>query len=214
MHPLAHNSDEIRFTMKGMDPISVLSGLGLSWLSGLRLYLVLFLVGLSDRLNWIALPQTMDLLSSPYVLVATGLMVLVEFFADKVPWVDTTWDSVHTFIRLPIAGWIAAQFAPEGDAATVQYALGILGGTVAATSHFAKASARATVNASPEPFSNWGLSLFEDLLTPSLLYLIYQYPYIAASVIGVLVLGCVMVIVMLWKMVRRIFRPRAQVKGT
>ncbi|GEM49673.1 DUF4126 domain-containing protein [Deinococcus cellulosilyticus] len=188
-----------------MDPLTTLSGLGLSWLSGLRLYMVLFLAGMADLMNWVNLPAGMHLLSSPYVLVATGLMVLIEFFADKVPWVDSTWDTVHTFIRLPVAGWIAAQFVPEGDSTSVQYALGILGGTVAATSHFAKASARATVNASPEPFSNWALSLFEDLLTPTLLYLLHQYPYVAASIIGVLVLICVLVIVLLWKMVRRIF---------
>ena len=194
-----------------MDPLTTLSGLGLSWLSGLRLYMVLFLAGLSDLLNWVTLPAGLHLLSSPYVLAATGLMVLVEFFADKVPWVDSTWDTVHTFIRLPVAGWIAAQFVPEGDSTSVQYALGILGGTVAATSHFAKASARATVNASPEPFSNWGLSLFEDLLTPTLLYLLHQYPDVAASIIGVLVLLCVLIIVMFWKMIRRIFGGRRKV---
>jgi hypothetical protein len=147
----------------------------LAWGAGLRLYAVLFLLGLAGRMEWIALPENLEVLASPLVLAATGFMTLVEFFADKVPWVDSVWDAVHTFIRIPAGAALAA--AVFGDtSAAVMAATAILGGTITAGSHFTKAGARGAINASPEPFSNAVLSLSEDAIVPAGLWLVFTHP--------------------------------------
>jgi len=147
----------------------------LAWGSGLRLYAVLFLVGLAGWLGWIELPIHLRLLAHPLVLGASGFMTLVEFFADKVPWVDSVWDVVHSFIRIPAgAALAAAVFADSGGA--VVLAASILGGGIAAGTHLAKAGGRAVINTSPEPFSNWGASLAEDGAVPTGLWLAFAHP--------------------------------------
>src|SRR5947207_10330925 len=119
----------------------------LGWASGLRLYLVLFVVGMLGRTEVIPLPHGLQVLTHTWVLAASGVMVLVEFFADKVPWIDSTWDAVHTFIRIPAGAALAASVMGEGDPATTT-ALAILGGSLAAGAHFTKAGARALINTS------------------------------------------------------------------
>src|SRR5436853_7521106 len=128
----------------------------LAWGSGLRAYAVIFLVGLAGALGWVELPAHLDLLQHPAVLAASGFMTAVEFFADKLPWLDSVWDAVHSFIRIPAGAALAAAVFGDSDAA-VTIAAAILGGTLAATMHAAKSGARAAVNVSPEPFSNWAL---------------------------------------------------------
>ena len=147
----------------------------LAWASGLRLYLVLFVVGFLGRFGAFDLPGHLQLLSHPIVLAASGFMVLVEFFADKTPFFDSLWDAVHTFIRIPGGALLAAEMMGDtGDAAF--WAAAILGGSVAAVVHGAKASSRAFINASPEPFSNWAASLSEDTLVLGGLWAAFQHP--------------------------------------
>ena len=149
----------------------------LAWGAGLRLYLVLFLCGLAGHLGWLELPAHLSLLAHPAVLGTSGLMTLVELGADKLPWLDSLWDAVHTFIRIP-AGAALAAAALGADNATITAAAAVLGGGIAAGTHFAKAGGRAALNASPEPFSNWAASLSEDLLVPSGLWLALAQPAI------------------------------------
>lgn len=147
----------------------------LAWGSGLRLYAVLFMVGLAGWTGWLALPEHLSVLSHPLVLGASGFMTVVEFGADKVPWLDSLWDAVHTFIRVPAGAALAAAVFGTGDA-SVSVAAAILGGTIAAGTHLAKAGGRAAINASPEPFSNWFASLSEDTVVPAGLWLAVAHP--------------------------------------
>jgi hypothetical protein len=138
----------------------------LAWASGIRLYATLFLVGLAGKLGWVVLPEHLDVLASPIVLTASGFMTGVEFFADKIPWVDSVWDVVNTFLRVPGGALLAA--AAVGDSgAGAALAAAIIGGSITAGTHLAKAGARAVVNTSPEPVSNVLKSSAEDLLVPA-----------------------------------------------
>lgn len=149
----------------------------LGWASGMRLYLVVFLTGLAGHLGWVDLPGGLQLLQQPALLWTSGVLVAVEFLADKVPLVDSAWDAVQTFVRIPAgAALAAAVFGDSGAAATLAAAL--LGGTVAATTHFAKSGTRAAVNTSPEPFSNLAVSLGEDTLVPAGIWLAVAHPAI------------------------------------
>lgn len=138
---------------------------GLAWASGIRLYLVLFLAGLLARLGYLDLPEPLSVLSHPLVLGASGAMLVVEFIADKVPAIDSTWDALHTFIRIPAGAFLAAAALGTADPAWVATAA-ILGGSIAAGAHLMKAGGRALINTSPEPISNLLASTTEDLLVP------------------------------------------------
>jgi hypothetical protein len=170
----------------------------LGWASGLRLYAVLFLVGLAGTLGWVDLPTGLQLLQHPLMLGASGLMLAVEFFADKIPGVDTLWDVLHTLLRIP-AGAALAAAAFGADSATVTTAAALLGGTLAATSHFAKATTRAAVNTSPEPFSNIALSLAGDAAVPAALWLAWAHPW---AFFGVLALALGLMAVLLLRLGR------------
>jgi hypothetical protein len=159
----------------------------LGWASGLRLYAVVFLTGLAGAMGWVALPHGLAVLQHPAMLGASGLMLFVEFFADKIPGVDSLWDVVHTLIRVP-AGAALAAAAFGADHATMAMAAALLGGTLAATSHVAKATTRAAANTSPEPFSNLGLSLAGDAVVPAALWLSWAHPgWFAAMLVVALV---------------------------
>lgn len=173
----------------------------LGWASGLRLYAVLFLVGLAGRLEWLPLPPGLGLLASPVVLAATGSMFVVEFFADKLPGLDTVWDTVHTLIRVPAGAALAASVL-GGDDTSWTLIAALMGGTLAATSHVAKATTRAAVNASPEPFSNVGLSLLGDAVVPGMLWLAWEQPIWFFAVLGVVVLAMVAAIVFFFRFLR------------
>jgi len=164
----------------------------LAWGSGLRLYAVIFLLGLAGMLGWVALPESLSVLAHPLVIGASGFMAVVEFGADKLPWLDSLWDAVHTFIRIPAGAALAgAMFGAEGPALAAVAAL--LGGTLAAGTHFAKAGSRAAVNTSPEPFSNWGLSFSEDLLVPAGLWMAVAHPFAFLVLLG---LFCVLALLL------------------
>ena len=183
--------------------IAIAAALG--WASGLRLYAVLFLVGLAGQLGWVPLPPGLALWSQPLVLGATGLMLVVEFFADKIPGVDSLWDTVHTVIRVPAGAALAASVL-GGDDATWTLIAALMGGTLAATSHVAKATTRAAVNTSPEPFSNLGLSLFGDALVPAMLYLAWEMPGWFFAALAVAVVAGWVVTFVLFRFLRGLVR--------
>ena len=150
--------------------------LALAWGAGIRVYLVLFLCGMAGRMGWIELPGSFALLAHPLVLGASGFMLAVEFFADKFPWIDSLWDAVHSFIRIPAGAALAAMVFGDGTTTAIPLVAAILGGAVAAGAHLTKAGARSAINTSPEPFSNWIASLFEDALVPAGLWVAVFHP--------------------------------------
>jgi hypothetical protein len=173
----------------------------LGWASGLRLYAVLFLTGLAGYFGWVELPAGLHLLQSPWMLGASGCMLFLEFFADKIPGVDTLWDMVHTLVRIPAGAALAAAVF-GADQQTWATVAALLGGTLAATSHVAKATTRAAVNTSPEPFSNIGLSLLGDAAVPGALWLAFTHPVVALVVLALATLAMLAVIVVLAKFLR------------
>jgi hypothetical protein len=182
-----------------MSPLETLGfALGTSFASGLNLYLTVAAAGLFQRLGIVQLPEALQVLANPVVLgIATALFV-VEFVADKVPYVDTAWDAVHTFIRPPAAALLSySAFAGEGFPEEWKLGAALLAGSVALTSHGAKASTRAAANVSPEPVSNWTLSLLEDALVVLLAWMAAEHPVITAAIVVVLVIVATLVI---WKL--------------
>ncbi len=177
----------------------------LGWASGLRLYAVVFLTGLAGHLGWVPLPTGLNVLQQPAMLWASGGMLMVEFLADKLPWVDSLWDSVHTFIRIP-AGAALAWGVFGGDQSTWAAVAALLGGTLAATAHTAKATTRAAANTSPEPFSNIALSLAGDALVPGMLWLSWEHPVAFFFVLTALVIVMGVVTVLLFKFLRGLGR--------
>lgn len=177
----------------------------LGWASGFRLYAVVFLVGLMGVAGWIPLPPGLALLQHPLVLAASGLMLVVEFFADKVPWVDSAWDAVHAFIRVPAGALLAAGvFGADNGAMTV--VAGLLGGSLSATALATKMTTRAVANTSPEPFSNWGLSFFEDGLVVAVVWLATQHPVAFGIALVVMLAVSVLLLMVLFKFLRAVLR--------
>ncbi|MFM9879556.1 MAG: DUF4126 domain-containing protein [Burkholderiaceae bacterium] len=180
----------------------------LGWASGLRLYAAVFITGLAGSQGWIALPAGLQVLQHPALLAASGFMLFVEFFADKIPGVDTLWDAVHTFIRIP-AGAALAAAALGADGAVLTTAAALLGGTLAATSHAAKASTRLAVNTSPEPFSNWLVSFAEDGLVVGALWLATQHPLWFAAALALALVLMVCLIALLAKFLKLVLNRLA-----
>ncbi len=180
--------------------------LGFSLGAGINLYATVAILGLASHFGWVSLPEQFRIFDNPYIIGAALVMYAVEFVADKIPWFDSVWDAIHTLIR-PLGGALIA-VAALGDASPGTKAIvALIGGGVAASSHFTKAGTRAVVNASPEPFSNWVLSFTEDGLVAGLVLLTLTHPLIALVVaLGVLVL-LVVFARLLWKGVRRMFSP-------
>jgi hypothetical protein len=188
---------------------SVLSAvLGLSFAAGLNTYATILALGVLQRLGVLDLPTGLEVAASAPVMIAAGIMYHVEFEADKVPYVDSIWDAIHTVVR-PAAGALLA-YAAVGDVRPEwQMIAALAGGSVALTSHTAKASTRAAVNVSPEPFSNWTLSVIEDVVAFALVWLIGTHPYIATGVVIVLGAMAVFIVWKFSKFARRIFRRAA-----
>ena len=154
-------------------------------------------------MGWVELPGHLDVLQHPVVLFASGFMTLVEFAADKVPWLDSIWDAMHRVVRIPAGAALAAlAFGDSPSAVTV--AAGILGGSLAATMHVAKAGTRATLNLSPEPFSNWAASLSEDALVPFALWLAFVHPFLFFVLLALVLLGVALLGRLLWRGLRRL----------
>ena len=177
----------------------------LGWASGLRLYAVVFITGMAGWLGWVPLPSGLHLLESPWMLGLSGTMLLVEFFVDKIPGLDSVWDAIHTVIRIPAGAALAAAVfgADQSQWAT---AAALLGGTLAATSHIAKATTRAAANTSPEPFSNIGLSLLGDSVVPATLWLSWTHPVALFVALAIALVVMVATIVVLWRFLRGLLR--------
>ncbi|WP_043459618.1 DUF4126 domain-containing protein [Azohydromonas australica] len=178
----------------------------LGWASGMRLYAAVFLTGLAGWLQWVTLPAGLQVLENPLVLGAAGVMLVVEFIADKVPAVDSLWDAVHTAIRIPAGAALAVAALSGsfgGDALAWGTVTALLGGTLAATAHAGKASTRAAVNTLPEPFTNLALSLVGDAAVPGLLWLSWTHPIAFFAVLIVAVALALALSFTLWRFVRR-----------
>ncbi len=184
--------------------LALAASLGLA--SGMRLYAVVFLTGLAGHLGWVSLPPGLTVLQSPLLLGGSAVLMGVEFLADKVPWVDSVWDAVHTFVRIPAGAALAYGVFGGGDAQSWALLAALAGGTLAASAHAAKASTRAAVNHSPEPFSNWALSLGGDAFVPALLWLGWAYPAWALGVVGVLTLAMLALAWALWRFIGRLWQ--------
>jgi hypothetical protein len=182
----------------------------LGWASGVRLYLVVLLTGLAGFMGWIQLPQGLHLLAHPVVLGASGFMVAVEFFADKIPGLDSLWDVVHTMIRIPAGAALAAGVF-GADSGLMALLAALAGGTLAATSHAAKATTRAAINTSPEPFSNVGASLVEDSLVPAGLWLAIAHPLVFVVVLVLVLILSVWLIRICWRFLTQLFARVARI---
>ena len=187
-----------------MSPLETLGfALGTSFASGLNLYATIAAAGLFQRFGIIELPPQLQVLAHPLVLGIASALFLVEFVADKIPYVDTAWDGIHTFIRPPAAAFLSyTAFTGEGFPEDWKLAAALLAGSVALTSHGAKASTRAAVNVTPEPVSNWTLSVLEDGLVVFLTWMAAQHPLLTACLVVVLVVVAVFVIWQLFAFLR------------
>ena len=180
-----------------VETIGLIAGSG--WASGLNLYLATLLLGILGRAGWADIPEVLTRID---VMIVVGVMFVVEFFADKVPFLDSFWDVIHTFIRPIGAAAVGAVIA--GESGNVGAAIGgILAGALALDAHSAKASTRVMVNASPEPVSNVAVSLFEDVSVAALVALAVTYPVFTVVVVAVLVVAATALTIWLWKAVRR-----------
>ncbi|MDH4149521.1 MAG: DUF4126 domain-containing protein [Betaproteobacteria bacterium] len=186
-----------------MDMLTLALVTGLGWTSGVRFYAVLFFLGLLHRTGVYLLPVNLEILAHPWVLAVTGTLFLAEFFADKIPGVDSLWDAVHTFIRIP-GGALLAAAAVAGNDPGLALAAGLLGGTVAAGAHLTKAGSRALINTSPEPFSNWTASFAEDVLSLGALWAALKYPLIFLGMLVLFLLVALWLLPRLWQGLRRI----------
>ena len=186
-----------------MNPIETLGlALGAGFSSGLNLYATVATLGLLERFGVIHLPQSLHVLSHPVILVVAVVLYLAEFLADKIPYVDTVWDAIHTFIRPPAAALLA--YGAAGAApAEWRWAAALLAGSVALASHGTKASARAAVNTTPEPFSNWALSFGEDVLAVWLTWMATVHPVATTVVVIVLVAVSLFLLFHLFRFARR-----------
>jgi Domain of unknown function (DUF4126) len=177
----------------------------LGWASGIRLYLVVFITGLAGMLGWLPLPSGLHVLQHPAMLAGSGFMLFVEFFADKIPGVDSLWDMVHSVIRVPAGAALAAGVF-GADSATMGSVAGLLGGALAATSFATKASTRAAVNTSPEPFSNIAVSLVEEGSVMGMMWLATNHPIAFGATLLIVLALSVWLLVVLVKYLKAIWR--------
>lgn len=192
------------FSTLGTPELLALAG-ALGWASGFRLYAVVFIVGLAGAMGWMELPTGLQALQHPVLLGTAGFMLFVEFFADKIPVVDSLWDMVNSVVRIPAGAALAAGvFGADGG--VVALAAALLGGSLAATSQAAKTTARAAINSSPEPFSNLAMSLVEDGLVVGAVWLATNHPLVFGVLLAITVVLMWIATWMLFKFLRAVFR--------
>lgn len=179
--------------------------MGVAWASGINLYATISILGILGITGNIDLPEQLLVVQDPMVIGAAVFMYAVEFFADKTPGVDTGWDAMHSFIRIPAGVLLAAGAVGDVNPAMVIVA-GILGGTISATSHMIKAGSRVLINTSPEPFTNWTASVAEDFAVITGLFTALHYPFIFLSLFFVFILLSIWLIPKLWKGIRTILK--------
>lgn len=183
-------------------------GVVLAWLAGIRVYLTVFGVGLAGAFGWLDLPDALEVTRSPWVLGVAGTLAVAEFFADKIPGVDSAWDLMHTLLRVPAGAFLAAAaLSPDGDLGAGALATGA---GVAFASHALKAGSRALINTSPEPVSNWAASATEDVAVMGGLALAFSHPLIALAIVVLLSLAVALPVWWLWRRLRRELRGSAQ----
>ena len=174
---------------------------GLAWASGLRLYLALFLAGLLSHLGYLQLPPDLQVLAHPLAMAASGLMLLAEFVADKVPGFDSFWDSLQTFVRIPAGGLLAA-FSLGSSEPALALAAGLVGGTVTAGTALFKAGGRLAINTSPEPFSNWAASFGEEVAVLGGFWLMLTQPWFFLGLLALFLLLVAWLLPKLWRFLR------------
>lgn len=179
--------------------------MGASWASGLNLYAAIAMLGLSGVYGAVQLPTDLLVLTNPLVIFSACLMYVVEFFVDKMPGVDTAWDSLHTFIRIPAGALLAIGAVGEASPA-LEIAAGILGGTMAAASHATKAGGRVLINASPEPFSNWVVSITEDVAVFGGLWTALHHPWIFLGLLALFILLVIWLLPRIGRGIKRVFQ--------
>lgn len=187
--------------MEALSTAALAAGLG--WASGVRLYAALFFLGVLQQAGIYDLPADLQVLAHPWVMGVSGLLFFVEFFADKIPGLDTLWDAVHTFIRIPAGAVLAAASVAGGDPG-MALAAGLLGGVIAAGSHLTKAGGRALINTSPEPVTNWTASFTEDALSIGMLWAAIKYPLVFLGLLLAFVVLAVWLLPKLWRGLKRI----------
>ena len=178
--------------------------MGASWASGVNLYAAIAVLGFSGATGSIELPPDLQILENPLVIGAASIMYVVEFIVDKIPGLDTTWDSVHTFVRIP-AGAMMASAAVGDVGAAMELSTAILGGGLAAASHATKAGSRILINASPEPFTNWAASITEDVAVIGGLWVALHHPWLFLGLMLVVILLMIWLLPKIWGAVKSVF---------
>ncbi len=186
--------------------------MGVSWASGINLYAALLVLGVGGTTGNIDLPAELLFLQDPMVIGAAGIMYLVEFFVDKTPGVDTGWDTIHTFIRIPAGAMLAASTVGDVTPA-LEIAAGILGGGVAATSHATKTGTRLLINTSPEPVTNWTASITEDVLVIAGIWAALNYPLLFLSLFFIFMCLSIWLLPKLWYLIKKVFINIGQYLG-
>ena len=179
--------------------------MGVGWASGINLYATVLMLGILQNIGHITLPEELQIVGDPLILMAAGFMYFVEFFADKVPGVDTGWDGLHTFIRIPAGAALAASAVGDISPA-VEVAAALVGGSLAAGSHAAKAGSRVLINTSPEPVTNWTASISEDLMVLAGIWAALNHPvwFLVALVVFIVLL--IWLLPKIWRGVKKVFR--------
>lgn len=186
--------------------------MGVGWASGINLYATVLMLGVLSNMGHITLPEELMVVADPLVLMAAGFMYCVEFFADKIPGVDTGWDGLHTFVRIPAGAALAA--AAVGDVTpAVEVAAALVGGSLAAASHITKAGGRVLINTSPEPVSNWTASLTEDLMVFGGLWTALNYPVYFLIALAVFVVLLIWLLPKLWRGIKNVFGWLGRILG-
>ncbi|AFI85223.1 DUF4126 domain-containing protein [Methylophaga nitratireducenticrescens] len=189
-----------------MDAVSIIAlSMGAAWASGINLYAAVFMLGYMGSTGHMVLPPDLQVLSDPLVMMAAAVMYCVEFFTDKVPGVDTGWDTLHTFIRIPAGAMLAASAVGDVSPA-IELTAGLLGGSLAAATHATKAGSRLMINTSPEPFSNWTASITEDLLVIAGLWTALTHPlwFLAALIIFIVLM--IWLLPRLWRLIKTVLQ--------
>jgi len=189
-----------------METIDIIAlTLGVAWASGINLYAAILVLGFMGANGYTQLPESLTVLQDPLVLMAAGTMYCVEFFADKVPGVDTGWDTIHTFIRIPAGAMLAAGAAQGLEInQAAELAAALVGGSLAATSHLTKTGTRLAINTSPEPVSNWVASVTEDLAVIGGLWTALNYPLLFIALIILFILFAIWFLPKIWRAIKRI----------
>ncbi|VAX07847.1 Putative transmembrane protein [hydrothermal vent metagenome] len=191
-----------------METIELISlTLGIAWASGINLYAAVFMLGYLSSTGNMELPPGLEVLDDPLVMAAAGIMYCVEFFADKIPGVDTGWDSIHTFIRIPAGAVLTAGMVGGMDVTpAAEFAALLIGGGIAATSHFTKAGSRVLINTSPEPVTNWTASIAEDIAVIGGLWTALNYPVLFVALFIGFILLAIWILPRIWRAMKSLFQ--------